>query len=115
MQADGHLYIPLDPGRRLYVGFSVSENVMISGEITATAPIDVRVIGNTGGDVFPYNLGDISYYASFSTTNAKIAPYSAFSGALMPAGNYALVFTNSGGVASNVTVTQDITVLYPSC
>jgi hypothetical protein len=115
MKAQSYVYIPVQPGKTLYVGFSVDDNVKMNGEVMATSPINVFVVGNSGGDVFPYNYGDSFYFAKTNTTDAKISIYTQFFGDQLPVGNYALVFTNHGTATSNVTITQDVVVLYPSC
>ena len=99
----------------LFLGFHLVNQSQISGTITSSSPIDVRVIANFhGGVVFPSNSNDTTIFARTNSSSVLLGLPSPISGSV-GLGNYAILFTNNEGVQANLTLVQGISVNYQSC
>ncbi len=115
LSAENNSSILVPPHASIYLGFTLVGVAQISGEVKSDTPINVEVIKSSANQsIFPVGTNDRILAQETNTTEAKISLPTGISGTI-GAGNYALVFVNTGGIQANLNASQSITIVYENC
>jgi hypothetical protein len=99
----------------LYIGFTLTKQADISGEVKSTSPFNFEILRSNGNaSVFPVSSEDVVLIQKTNTTDAAFFLPSGISGTI-GAGNYALLFENPVETLTSLSVVHNGTVVYYSC